>query len=247
MDAKLYTMTVSNPGHSARLALAHKRVDTRVVNLLPGMHPAVLWLLGFRRGTVPALVLDDGRRVEGSLEIARALETLAPEPPLYPRDAAQRARVEEAERWGEAVLQNVPRRIFRYALRSDRELRAWFAGEIGGLPLPRVAAFAIQPVATALAVREHAGAAQARADLAELPATLDHVDALLADGVIGGAERNAADFQIAPSVRLLAASSDLADLVARHPCDAWARRVLPDMPAFPSSRTIRALRADAGL
>jgi hypothetical protein len=39
--------------------------------------------------------------------------------------------------------------------------------------------------------------------LEALPAQLDRVDALLAEGVIGGEQPNAADFQIAPSVRLM--------------------------------------------
>jgi glutathione S-transferase len=238
--AKLYSMTVSNPGHSARLMLAHKRVDTRVVNLMPGMHPAVLWVLGFRRGTVPAVLLD-GRVIEGSLEIAQALEATVPQPPLYPADAGERRRVEEAERWGETAIQGVPRRIVRHALVRDRELRAWFAGEIGRLPLPAVAALAIAPVAAVLAKRVGAGADSARADVAALPATLDHVDALLADGTIG-AEPNAADFQIAPSVRLIASIPDLADFVTGRPCDAWARGLLPELPDWPRSHAIAALR-----
>lgn len=244
MRAKLYTMTVSNPGHSAQLMLARKRIDTRVVNLMPGMHPAVLWLLGFRRGTVPALLLD-GRKLEGSLAIARALDAAVPTPPLYPSDPDARRRVEETERWGDAELQNVPRRIARYALRTDRELRAWFAGEIAWMPAPQFATLIIQPVAALLAVRVRSTAEQARANVADLPATLDRIDALLADGTIGGAEPNAADFQLAPSVRLLAAFTDLADLVAGRRCDAWARDLLPDIPVFPSSRVIRELRAEA--
>jgi glutathione S-transferase len=36
--------------------------------------------------------------------------------PLFPRDGAARARVEEAERWGEQALQPVPRRLFRYLM-----------------------------------------------------------------------------------------------------------------------------------
>lgn len=234
-------MTVSNPGHSARLMLAHKRVDTRVVNLMPGMHPVVLWVLGFRRATVPAVLLDD-RVIEGSLEIAQALEATVPQPPLYPADAGERRRVAEAERWGEAVLQGVPRRIVRHALVRDRELRTWFAGEIGRLPLPRVAALAIAPVAATLAKRVGTDADRAAADVAGLPATLDHVDALLADGAIGGAEPNAADFQIAPSVRLIASLPDLADFVTGRPCDAWARGLLPAVPEWPRSHVIATLR-----
>lgn len=234
MRAKLYTLSISNPGHTARLMLAYKGVETKTVDLLPGLHPLLLWLLGFRRGTVPALKLD-GRRVEGSLEVAQALDRAAPEPPLYPADPERRAAVEAAERWGEAELQGVPRRIARYALAHDTDLRTWLAREIARLPLPRAAAIVNAPVARALAARVGANEAGARAALAALPAALDRVDALLSDGTIGGERPNAADFQIAPSVRLLAAIPELTDAVAAHPCDAWARGILPDLPSMPRS------------
>ncbi|ADB53095.1 glutathione S-transferase family protein [Conexibacter woesei] len=235
MRATLYTLSISNPGHSARLMLAYKGVETKAVDLLPGMHPLLLWLLGFRRGTVPAMKLG-GRRVEGSLEVAQALDRAVPEPPLYPSDPARRAAVEQAERWGEADLQGVPRRIARYALAHDTDLRTWLARDIARLPLPRAVAIANAPVARVLAARVGANEAGARAALAGLPATLDHVDALLADGTIGGEQPNAADFQIAPSVRLLAAIPELADALAARPCDAWARGILPDLPSMPRSR-----------
>lgn len=240
LRAKLYTLSISNPGHSARLMLAFKGADAKVVELTPGMHPLLLWLRGFRRGTVPALVLD-GRKVEGSLEIARALEAAAPSPSLYPADPERRAAVEAAERWGEAELQGVPRRIIRYGLAHDRALRIWFAREVARLPLPPVSAVAMSPVARTLGARVSASADRARADLAGLAATLDRVDALLADGTIGGATPNAADFQIAPSVRLLMASDDLAPAVAGRPCEAWARGLLPQFPQLPRSAAIASL------
>ena len=46
-----------------------------------------------------------------------------------------------------------------------------------------------------------------RADLAALPGLLDQVDAYIADGVLGGDQPNAADLQIAPTIRLLYAST----------------------------------------
>ena len=41
------------------------------------------------------------------------------------------------------------------------------------------------------------------------PAKLDHVDALAADGVIGGEEPNAADLQIGATLRVLLTVGDL--------------------------------------
>ena len=53
----------------------------------------------------------------GSREIVRALEHRAPDPPLLPADGARaRARVEEAEHWGDQVLQPLARRIVWRAL-----------------------------------------------------------------------------------------------------------------------------------
>jgi glutathione S-transferase len=77
--------------------------------LLPSTGPA-LRLFGFPRRTVPALRLD-GRRVQGSRQISAALEQLSAEPPLFPRDPARRREVEEAERWGDELLQPAARRI----------------------------------------------------------------------------------------------------------------------------------------
>jgi glutathione S-transferase len=242
MRAKLYTLPVSHPGLSARLMLEHKGVEVDVVDLLPGLHPLLLWLRGYRRGTVPAVRFDDGRRVEGSLRISRVLEELVPEPPLFPADPRQRAAVEAAERWGDEVLQRLPRQIIRFGLAHDTELRTWFAGEVAHLPLPRVAAAVNAPVARLMAGRVGADEPGARAARAQLPDALDHVDALLADGTIGGEQRNAADFQLVTSVRLLADVEDLAPLVAGRPCDAWARRIIPErFSTLPSSAAIRSL------
>ena len=62
---------------------------------------------------MPALKID-GTRVQGSLRISDYLERTRPEPALYPVEAEARRAVKEAERWGEATLQPIPRRIFRF-------------------------------------------------------------------------------------------------------------------------------------
>jgi glutathione S-transferase len=53
--------------------------------------------------------------------------------------------------------------------------------------------------------------------LPALSAHLDHVDGLIADGVLGGERPNVADFQIASSVRLLMALDDLRPMIAARP------------------------------
>jgi glutathione S-transferase len=47
-----------------------------------------------------------------------------------------------------------------------------------------------------MARKSRADDARVRADIAQLPELLDHVDCLIADGTIGASEPNAADFQI---------------------------------------------------
>ena len=80
----------------------------------------------------------------------------------------------------------------------------------------------LEPV-VALQMR-HQATSTARACLAALPGQLDRVDALLAEGVIGGERPNAADFQIAPSVRLMLNFDQLRPHIEARPAGAHARR-----------------------
>ena len=82
-EIRLYGIPLSHPVLAVRGMLERKGLTYRYVDLLAGTHPANLWALGFRRTTVPAMKLPDGERVQGSLAIARALEQLRPDPPLY--------------------------------------------------------------------------------------------------------------------------------------------------------------------
>ena len=90
--------------------LESKGLDYEAIWLLPGLHPALLRTRGFRGGTVPAIKLD-GRKLQQSRAISRALEEIRPDPPLFPADPDERREVEEAERWGDEQLQSVPRRL----------------------------------------------------------------------------------------------------------------------------------------
>lgn len=226
--ATLYSLAVSHPALAARGMLAYKGIDHRVVNVVPGTQPVVLRVLRFPRYTVPALVID-GRRIQGSREISRALDELRPEPPLFPRDATARRRVEEAERWGEQVLQNVPRRIFRWMAAHHYVVRRWLAVDAAGIPLGALLA---RPSLQARLFARAVGADDAtiRADLAALGAHLAEVERLRDAGVIGGTQPNAADFQIASSLRSIAKLGDLAPYVEDHPAIRWATTVVPPLP-----------------
>lgn len=223
MAARVYVMPVSNAAAAGAAMVAHKGIEHRVVNLMPGLHPLLVRFAGFERFTVPALEID-GRKVQGTREIARFLDALRPDPPLFPADPGRRARVEEAERWGEQVLQPVPRRLFRYLMLTTHSVRMWMGTEVMRVPVPRLMVVLFMPAVRRLAAISRAEEAVVREDLARLPELLDHVDGLIADGVIGGAEPNAADFQILASVRVLLEFEDLAQLVEGRPCEAAARR-----------------------
>ena len=71
--------------------------------------------------------------------------------------------------------------------------------------------------------------AAGREDLELLPERLDQIDAWIAEGLLGGDELNAADFQIARQrLRAHARPTDLAPFIEGRPAAALARRVAPD-------------------
>ena len=228
MTAKLYSLLLSHPARASRLMLELKGIEADVVDLIPGMHPVQLRAARFRGGTVPALKVD-GTRVQGSVPISHFLEDLEPQPPLFPAGPKPRQAVEEAEAWGERELQPVPRRIFRWGTVRDRGLRRWVA-ELSGIPAPDAAATLNAPVARRFARLSEASDERVRADLEALPAMLDRVDGWIAEGTLGGAQVNAADCQIASTVRVLLAYEDLQLMLRDRPSAELATRLFPDYP-----------------
>lgn len=234
-EIRLYGIPLSHPVLAVRGMLERKGLPYRYVDLLAGTHPANLWALGFRRTTVPAMKLPDGERVQGSLAIARALEQLRPDPSLYPAAPGQRTAAEEAERWGESVLQPVPRRLIRWGLRHRLAQRRWYLHTAGQLPAPFLTAVLVAPLASLSAWQMGASDARVKQDVAELSGLLDEVDDLLERGVIGGDALGAADFQIGTSVRVLTAIEDVGYMLAGRASERFARRVLPDYPQIPAA------------
>jgi glutathione S-transferase len=231
VTARLYTLGLSHPGHATRLALEYKGIEHEITTFPEGMHPLLVRLAGFRGNTIPALKLD-GRRIQTSLAIARELERVAPDPPLYPADPEQRVRVEEAERWGEAELQPVARRILRWSLTEQRAVREWLARR-AKLPAAGIQSRTSGPIVRRFAKASGANAERVRRDLAELPGKLDRVDALISAGTLSLERPNAATFQVGTSVRALGMFAQLDPLLAGRPCDGLARALLPEWPRSP--------------
>jgi glutathione S-transferase len=204
--------------------IERKGLDHKMIWLLPGLWPVLLRTRGFHDGTVPAMKVD-GRRIQGSTLISRELERLQPDPPLFPQDPERRRAVEEAERWGDQTLQDVPRRIVRWMSVHRPETKVMIAKEVG-MPFPRFAAWINTPAAKHLANKVDADDQVQRA-IAEVPEVIGHVDGLIADGVIGGDEPNAADFQIATSVRALLTVKDLDPVTQGRPAAELAMRYVP--------------------
>lgn len=233
MSIVLYWQAVSHPSQAARKMLDLKGVDYQLVDVLPLNQRVHLRLAGFRGGTVPALKLD-GRKFQGSRHISRALDERCPEPPLFPSDPTTRARAEEAERWGDQEFQPIPRRLFRFGVATNPELRRW-AIRSQGLPAPDLLAAAIKPLmgyyARTLESDGRRGSEEsARADLGGLDGMLDRVDLLLRDGTLALAPPNAAALQVLATVRLLDAFTDLRPLVRTHACAEPASQLYADYP-----------------
>jgi glutathione S-transferase len=212
IDPKLYVLPGSHPCAAVEAALKLKSIDYDRVDLLP-MSQMVIGPLRYGGSTVPGMRLD-GERLVGSRPIMRRLDALVPEPPLLPAvGSPSYAIVLEAERWGDEVLQSVPRRIIDVALLRRPSAMESYARD-AKLPLPVALMRPAMPLtARLMAIKNKARDESARADLAALPGQLDRVEGWIADGILGGEQPNAADLQIGSTIRLLLSIGDVRPLI----------------------------------
>jgi len=120
---KLYDADRAPSPRRVRIYLAEKAISVErvTIDLQAGAHLHPAYLAINPRGTVPALLLDDGEAIGDSTAICRFFEALHPDPPLFGARPVEVARVAawtrrvEAEGYAGAV----------YALRNDA---ARFAG-----------------------------------------------------------------------------------------------------------------------
>jgi glutathione S-transferase len=213
---RLYVLPGSHPCAAVEAALQIKSIDYDRVDLLP-MTQLLVGPLRYGGATVPGM-RNDGERLVGSRAIMRRLDELVPEPPLLPPpgDPAY-ARVLEAERWGDEVLQSVPRRILDVGFLRRPDAMESYAGD-AKLPLPRSLVRPALPLAARMmALKNKANERAARADLMALPAQLDRIDSWIAEGLLGGEQPNAADLQIGSTIRLLMSLADVRPLIEERP------------------------------
>jgi glutathione S-transferase len=239
VSTKLYVISGSHPSWTARLMLERKGIEYRRVDLLPVISKVALRTLGFKGVTVPALKIE-GERIQGSREIARELDRRVPDPPLFPADAEARSKVEETEAWGDEVLQPAARRAVWNVLRRNRApLRSYSEGARLGVPIG-LAVRTAAPIVAMAARFNKATDENVRADIAGLPSVLQKIDDWIAAGVLGSEQPNAADLQIAPSVRLMMTLDDLRPAIEPRPAGKLALRLVPDFPGHAEPTVPRA-------
>ncbi len=232
------------------LALEQKGIPFETVTLPTGMHPFLARLHGFpgnrtpirsvggktpgglalmdRMGTVPALSYEE-QRIQTNREIIAFLETARPDPPLYPADPARRAAVERAFDWGDQTMQMAARRTVMAAAGTSLDAlhERGARGRLGAL-LARndTARLLLNAFAARTAFSAPTGSSGKLHG--ELESLLDRVDDWTADGTLNGAQLNAADLMIAPSLALLDYRLDLREELRRRPCFALLERILPE-------------------
>ncbi len=230
MPARMYLLHGSHPCDTVDKAFEIKGLPLKRIELPISMQPVIMKPL-FGDRTVPGVRFEDGEKVQGSCAILRALEQRVASPPLYDGPAGA-AAIEEAERWGNDVFQAVPRRMLWAAFtKYPRSMHGFQEGARSPkLPMPVVVALSkvVLPIERRL---NNVDEATVRADLAALPGYLDQVDQYIADGVLNGEQPNAADLQIAPTLRLLYALEDVRPLIDGRPAKDFAFRWFEQLPA----------------
>ena len=229
MNATLYVIPGSHPAKAVAAMLDRKGIPFKRVDLMPVISRGILKAMRFPGVTIPSLRIDD-RKVTGSREISRTLDQIKPDPPLFPSDPARRKAVEEAETWGEEVLSDAVRRILWNAIKRDKApLGSFAAGARLGVPTNLAVATAAPIIAAEVRIHDITDTA-VRDDLAAFGSWLDKIDGWIADGLLGGDEPNAADFQIAAAVRLAMTLQDLRGVISERPAGDFAMRLVPDYP-----------------
>ena len=131
MDSRpvLWQLQISHYNEKVRWALDYKRIPHVRHSLVPGPHKLKTWQLT-RTYTTPVLTLN-GSSIPDSTRILAALESRWPDPPLYPRDPAERRRALELEEFFDEQLgPDIRRAIYHELLeRPDLVLPVFLNGQ----------------------------------------------------------------------------------------------------------------------
>jgi glutathione S-transferase len=178
MTPTLWQIELSHYSEKARWALDYKGVEHRRRTPMVGFHQvAAMALTRSNHRRMPVLKLD-GRAIADSTAIIAALEERQPEPPLYPADAAERARALALEEYFDEQLAPAVRAFAWHHVLGE-------AGGIGAAVAPdRPAMRRMLDTAAPLAKRiiradYGADAAHAAASRAAIVAAADRVESEL--------------------------------------------------------------------
>jgi len=222
-EITLHVLPPSHPSHAAEAALRLKGLEFEKVDMAYGKHNEQMEAIyGAGNRTVPGIVVD-GEAVHGSRAIFAKLEEVQPDPALYPEPIADRVR--EADRWGDEELQDLGRSLGWGALHFRPEALATLIG-----------AEALDPAGVDYAMkfihstwRYHGISSVLLAEqLGGLPAKIEHIERLAAEGVIGGERANAADFQIGSTIKVFQSIGDLDEILDGTAAAELARRWFGD-------------------
>ncbi len=224
-EIELHLLTLSHPCLTAKAALDRKGLAYEEVVMPMGEHQDEIERIYVEgRRTVPGMTID-GEAVHGSTAIQARLEELFPENPLYPEPIADRVR--EAEIWADGEFQDLGRRLPWSALHFRPEATGTFAG--AGPLDPAGVDFAIPTIRSSW--KYHSITAERTAsDLTALPGMVEQIEEFAREGLIGGEEPTAADFQIGATARILLTIGDLAPVFDGTAAREVALRHFPDDP-----------------
>ncbi len=195
-DPVLWQFKYSHYNDKARWALDFKGIPHVRRSLLPGPHaPRVLWMSGQK--AVPVLVID-GKAIADSTRIIEAVEEMQPDPPLYPRDALDRARALALEEFFDEELGPHIRRTWFYEIMPDADFTAAQLSMGWGATTRRLYRAAYPVVSTIMRADMRINAAGAAAGRTKVQAAFDRVAAeLQPSGYLVGTEFSVADLTAA--------------------------------------------------
>jgi glutathione S-transferase len=111
---KFYDLEGSPNTRRLRIFLAEKglELETVAIDFRKGEHKTPEYLAKNSLGMMPLLELDDGTCISESVAICRYLDELHPQPPMFGRDALERAQVEMWNRRMELEILNPMMQVF---------------------------------------------------------------------------------------------------------------------------------------
>ncbi|WP_416897845.1 MAG: glutathione S-transferase family protein [Minwuia sp.] len=103
---KFYDLAAGSNPRRVRIYLAEKGIEVPMhqVDMMKNEHGQPEYLKINALGKMPALELDDGTVITESVAICRYFEELNPEPPMFGRDALEKAQVEMWNRRAELEI-----------------------------------------------------------------------------------------------------------------------------------------------